>query len=787
VSARANRLAASLVAGCVVVGALLAARGCDETDGERVAPHAAGTPTPSRASATSTTAADAPRRPILRRGGRAAATTNAAPAQSGTVLVRVVGADDGAPIAHATVSVPDFEDEGLDRRTDADGVARFGPLEPTRWEFRATAPGRIAEYGTCLVAAGAETTLAFRLTPSVDLSIRVEDRRTGAPIADAKVRRIVVGAAIGLDATTDAAGRCTMPSMPDAVVRVTATVDGFDTAETLVRTSSRGAPATDVVLRLAPLGRMTGVVRAPDGTPVAGAMVLIKPTNVPIAEVGEPGWLGSIGRDARTSTETAADGRYVVSGIPRGRTYHAVAGGDNRAWARSEKTEGIAFDWSGDDLVRDFVLRPLCDVTVHVVRADGTPATDASLSTNLGRRGPWEKNFAQPTRPGEFLLPTCAPGPFELMVSGPNAPVAVRRIDVPAAAKFDATIQVGTPAEIHGVVVDDVGRPVSGATVSVLTSTTTSPSGYQRVYNGYKTDAGGAFRAKVGDMGSTTVDVEAVGHFKSAGVALTAPCDDARIVLRRAATLTFRVVTDDLTSPGIMRNPSVYFAGLPTPIYGRTDDDGRVRLEFEPRGAVQAQVFAYGSAPVVVAANLVAGEVCDVGDVRLVRPRRMTGRVVDAAGRPIANALVGVDAHQGRLMNASKNVIGAEETDADGSFAAEWAPPNGSLPLYVEAPGCLPLHATVTIAGDAPVVLTLSRGGLAWGEVVDAAGAPTPDVKIRFLDANGDDATTSNAHGVFDVRLAPGRYVVRADGCDDATIELREGGDEHVRLVGRSR
>ena len=35
------------------------------------------------------------------------------------------------------------------------------------------------------------------------------------------------------------------------------------------------------------------------------------------------------------------------------------------------------------------------------------------------------------------------------------------------------------------------------------------------------------------------------------------------------------------------------------------------------------------------------------------------------------------------------------------------------------------------------------------------------------------------------IRLAPGRYVVRAEGCDDVPVELREGGDEHVRVVAR--
>jgi hypothetical protein len=789
-SARARWFARAMVVACVVAGAMLASHGCDDVVRENVAPRAFAART--RASAAPTTAIDAARRPILRRGGRASPKADSAPAPFGTVLARVVGADDVAPIAGATVSVPDLEDDGLERRTDVDGVAKFGPLEPERWEFRASAPGRIAEYATCVVAAGAETTLPIRLTASVELNVRVEDRRTGEPIADAKVRRIVVGAAFGLDATTDASGRCRMPSMPDAVVRVTASVEGFDVAESLVRTSSRGTPPTDVVLRLAPIGRMTGVVRATDGTPAARAVVRVTAASDGPVRANGPFVLPRASSSEFDATADG-DGRYVVTGLVHGRRYRALALDSRGESGCSSTVERIFTTPDAAEAAQDFVLRPFGGLVVRVTKPDGSgaPSSMPTLTTAFGTSYPNEASGVRAD--GVFSFNRVPAGEVTFVVVGSDGGAAVRTVVVPSGATTEVGVRLGGSFEVRGVVVDDAGRPVAGAEVSFLRSWAESSFGGSRVDRSvYKCDASGAFRATVGVEGPTDAEVSAPGHLAGPTVRLTAPCDDALIVLRRAATLTFRAVADDASPVRVLPTfliDGVRIDGVRVSVLGRPDDDGLVRLELEPRGAVQAQIFAFGRAPVVVAARLVAGEVCDLGDVRFVKPRRMSGRVVDAAGRPIAGAFVCVDDHDGRVTSASKKMDRAMETDADGRFSGEWAPPSGVVPLRVDAPGFLELHATPTIAGDAPVVLTLARGGLAWGEVVDAAGAPISDVKVRFVDAAGADAATptADAHGVFDVRLASGRYVVRADGCDDVAIELREGGDAHVRFVERSR
>ncbi len=774
---RGNAVVGALVVGCAVIAAMLALRDCGGAD-MRPTSAASDVASRSRGARPTTSPSAIPETPTkpARRHTKSQDTPGAAtPSTGGIVVVHVATAEDGAPIAGATVGVQ--ESDAPERTTDADGVARLAHVAPGYQEIRVSARGWISEYGGRTIEAGRETNVSIRLSPACDLAIRVVEARTGAAVAGAKVHRAVVGAKLGLDLVADADGRCVAPSKADSVVRVTASSPGLENGAALVRVGPRGSPPQDVVVRLDSLGRMSGVVRGPDGLPVAGAKVVVAPPTEAVATF-ETAYSAVVGRNTRWS-KTGADGRYVVTELPCGRRWHAVAGGTDLG--TSDVVEGLAFAPGAVELVQDFTLRPNCDVTIRVVRADGTPASDARLSVLSLPGGGIGMSGSPAVSPGVYLIRGRPPGPLDVMISGPGEFLgAVRRIEVPAAATFDTAIETGAAPEIRGTVVDDLGGVVAGADVQWCLSPRSSS---QILYVTTKTDARGAFHASASGADPTTLTAKAEGFLPSGTVTLTAPCDDARIVLRRAATLAFHAVSGGAPMSKAMIHVLLDDDVEPLPP-GPNGPYGSVRIDCPPRGDATMRAFVQGFAPVVRRVRLEAGVVADLGDVEFSSGRTCVARVVDSAGCGVSGAAVRPD--DGLARAGSDPAVAV--TDADGDAVVTWAPQSGGLPVRAEADGFLMAHAVAQVVGDSPIVLTLARGGLAWGEIVDAAGASVPDVNVRFVNAAGVETSTSKAdvNGFFDARVAPGRYVVRADGCDDATVDLVEGGDAHVHLVRRT-
>ena len=102
----------------------------------------------------------------------------------------------------------------------------------------------------------------------------------------------------------------------------------------------------------------------------------------------------------------------------------------------------------------------------------------------------------------------------------------------------------------------------------------------------------------------------------------------------------------------------------------------------------------------------------------LPRGLEVTGRVVDAAGRPILGALV----IPGKEFRGP--VIPRATTDADGRFRLDRVSAGESV-LTVQARGYAPaLQEVVVRPGLAPVVFRLAKGRAIRGRVVDAQGEP---------------------------------------------------------------
>ena len=95
-----------------------------------------------------------------------------------------------------------------------------------------------------------------------------------------------------------------------------------------------------VVVRLALGGTVVGVVRDPDGRPVANATVYVMPAAVEELRQNPQGWrIGEAGVREQAATATSGGhGTYRVAGLALGVEYVAVAEAEGFAW--SPEVEG---------------------------------------------------------------------------------------------------------------------------------------------------------------------------------------------------------------------------------------------------------------------------------------------------------------------------------------------------------------------------------------------------------------------------------------------------------------
>jgi len=768
-------IAASILVVGAILGVVLATRGCAEDDAP---PSASAPPRRSTSAATQATSTspttDAPATKPLRRHPNAPETAvDPASETGGRVVVRVTRSEDGAPIADALVAVPYFEDA---RRTDSDGIARYGPLEPGEWEFEATAPARMQASAKCVVEARREKTVEMRLDPGADVWIRVEDRRTGAPIAGAKVARAVSGSDERVELTTAADGRCLVPTPPNSVFRATVSAGGYTSSEVMSRTDAHGSPPMQIVVRLASYGRLTGIVRSSDGAAKSGAHVCVATLGrSPLALATYGRGLQAEGPLDETTLEAVilcdATGRYAVERIPRGRRFQAAAVADG--FAASPVAE-FAFDDDAPEFVRDFTLPAPVPVTLRLLAPDGTPAKDARLVLKWPVRSTSVEWGVRPSPTATYPIQLDAAGPMELVVIRQKSFMSLHRIDVPpGGGTFDVVVEPTSNAAVAGVVVDEAGAPVAGATVRIAPKSARSNMGTVA-----RADADGVFHGAAFEPGPATYTAWGPGAIATERpIEFAAPCADLRVVLRRGACISLRLVENGAAVQGA--NFRAFLDDDPREL--RCESAAPFRFTCEPRGDADLRLVFYdGHAPIVRRVRLVAGTVDDLGELALANGRSLRVRVVDAAGRPVPGAAVVPDV-------GDRPPTGVPLTDAQGEIVEDIAPPSGGLPLLVVASGYADLRRTFTVEGDAPLVVRLTRGGVIWGEVSDAAGVSATDAMLHLVDSRGVEVTspTANRFGNFDVRVVAGRYVVRADGCDDVAVELADGGDAHVRMTRR--
>lgn len=585
----------------------------------------------------------------LRRGAEGALAATLQPARQ--VSGRVVDARTRQPVAGARVGSTWF---GLScratARTGADGAFQLA-LGPRDTALAAGAAG----YQRAVLDLRDSTQagpFTLALEPAAALAVRVVDER-GTPVAGAWVSAFPSGAgdrAAPLAAVSGLAGTVRLQAAAGVLYEVTAARDGFAPGSTMARASpAPGEPAAVVLTRGASArGRLIGE----DGEPVAGGEVALqqRPEDLD-GRPEEPARRAAAGPDGRFELLHLPPGRYRLSARAPGRAPVAQVAVEVPAGVRQVDLGDLPLA-AGTALagrVVDERDRPLAGAKIQVVSvpAAAPPAVSGA--------------------DGGFRLADLAPGRADLSVVREGyLQVTLRGVAVPAAEPLIVRLRPGR--SLAGRVTGLRGEPVAHATVYRLYFSEQDPGRFTGSSSTSlaSSDGEGRFLARGLDPGPLALLVEAPGY-RPRQLRIEIPDegdpDPLEIALETGAEVEGRVLAAGQPLAGVF--VSAYptsSAGPQSRALAATDGDGRYRLAGLAAGRHRIE--------------LVDTEGRQAAEELEVRPGRqeldlhlpgggLAGRVVDAAGAPVAGADLWANGPQNRHARSAP----------DGAFAFPSLPP----------------------------------------------------------------------------------------------------------------
>jgi len=588
-------------------------------------------------------------------------------------------------------------------------------------------------------------------------------------------------------AQADPAGEALILVDPGADYELTAEASGYRPA----RTTATPASSPELARRdprrltLAPAVEASGRVLGENGAPLTGAKVtLVAP------EAGSEILRLLAGRPTRVddelSTRTRDDGvfryervgpgRYSLVVVAQGHEPTVVAGVDVPSGA-------------GPHDLGSVFLKVGARLSGRVVDGSGQPIEGASVSVSLlsaDRRSA----AALPTREvtdgeGAFTVEGLGAGQaVELTIQKDGyLPAVVPSVRVPA--EEELRVQMKAAASLAGRVVNELGAPVPGATVKATPAASSGPLTRRLLSRGGLDDAtttgpDGKFRLDTMEPGAVELTVESdccLPAFRRLQLSAGEDVESLDIRLETGTVLQGRVI-DSTGSP--VTDATVSARGKRT----RSQADGTFRIDGLP--AEKLVVTAGHSELGRVRTAFVRFPEQDV-TLAFAPPARLTGRVVDTEGIPIAQARVDI---QGEGVHPPPFLT----TNRDGRFERKLQP--GMYDLRATRSGYAPADS-VSVAlspGETrPIELVLGTGLVVTGRLLGAERSQLATVSVYARSAQHRQRRGKiGMSGDFRiVGLSPGEWVLTAQTANgqraQRTIRLQETrADTHVDLeLGR--
>ncbi len=734
--------------------------------------------------------------------------------QGGSISGRVYD-NQGNPLANADVWA-DYWDGGGGTRTDENGNYTLQGLADGQYRVMAKAPGRVQKFylntlqhdeaTLVVVTAGQDTAdINFDLEPGGTISGVVYDDQ-GNPLADISVQGSQIeGRPGGSGTTTREDGTYTLEGLPFGEYKISAPGGGrwgaddsnwvmefyneetqYDQAD-LVTVAENNLNVSGVNFTLTQGGSITGRVYDNQGNPLANADVW--------ADNWDGGWAGGTRTDVNGNytIQGLADGQYRVMARAPGRVQNfylntlqydqaipvAVTTGQNTANINFALEPGGTI--SG--VVYDNLGNPLAYISVEGHRIDGpggggaTTGADGSFtleglpfgqySISAPGSDRWEENDGDWAREHYY----------DLVAVSENSP-SVTGINL-------SLVQGGS---ITGTVYDEMGHPLVNADVWADDYWGRGWAG------GTRTDENGNYTIRgLADGGQYRVAARAPGRVQkfyqntldwdqATPVIVTTGQDTASInfALDPGGTIS-GVVYDNQGHPLADISVGGHRIDGPGGAGATTREDGTYTLEGLPFGEyeiVAPESDRWGANDgnwaqsyndlVIVSVN--SPNMAGI-NLSLVRGGRITGRVYDELGNPLANADVWAEYWDGWA--------GGTRTDDNGNYILQGLA-DGQYRVTAKAPGRVQKRYLNTFMWDqmTPVVVTsgqdtaninfaLEPGGTISGVVYDDQGHPLADISV---DAwwHGPDSSigaTTGTDGSFTLEGLPfGEYEILAPG-----------------------
>jgi hypothetical protein len=629
------------------------------------------------------------------------------------------------------IRVADSDGDGLGDGVEAAASSRTNPLvadtdgdglldgDEAR---RGTDPGRADTDGDGL-ADGREVGLGLDpLAPNVTTTV------TGT-IVDPAGAAVVGAAAIVLDrftATSGAGGAFSIPNVPADRGDLAVFARLVQANRVLDGTSAPAPPVpggtTDVgQVRIDPIiGRVTGTVLSPRGTPVPGARVTVRS-----------------GSDVR-GVNADQTGVYRADNLPAGAV--TVEALDPRTGLRGRSTGTLV---AGQPAVIDVRLAPSGTITGTVLGRDGTtpagPGVAVTLSGPVGR--------ASTTGAfGEYRFDFVPLGSYQIEASdaaGNRGRATATLSGTNQVVSADVTF-LGR-GRVRGIVETATGSLVAGARVT-LTSHSLFGGSFSTT-----SSSSGAFEVDGVFLGGFSVSVEdpvtRLGGFASGGVGFDGDEPSVTVTLQPAGTLAGTVFQSD----GVTLAPSAVVTLQPSGRRATTDASGQFLFEFLPLGTYTLDVTAPATGDRGRGqATLTTPGAQVVSNVTLNGLAIVEVTVVDAGGVPAPGSQVTLTSRtvfggsrQGVTDAAGRVVFGGFLA---GPFSASAFEPVDRLGGAVDSSA---------LAGET-VALTvmLEPSGDIFGTVFAAGGmTPVPNIRVRLLPL-GKEFTTA-ATGAFRFDMVP--------------------------------
>jgi hypothetical protein len=338
---------------------------------------------------------------------------------------------------------------GSSARSGADGIARV-PARAGAWLATVRAPG-LAPGAVELVRAPREdaTRVEAALAPGASLEgvVRAGGRPVEAQVRLVPSAAVRLGVALGAPAEetpalrADAGGRFRVDGLAPGLWTVEVVAAGQHPARVERVAVPRAAP---LEVSLDTLASLSGEALLPGGRAAAGVTVR------------------AVSREHVASSTTDASGRFALA-VPGGEyallaTQGSAAGAlDGVTVAPGATARGLAVH-----------LAPAAALDGLAARAGGAPAADADVAvTRHGTGGVVAR--ARAAADGSFAVAGLAPGSYDVRVAAAGAsPALLAGVTLGAGQRFPLRAELPALGSIEGTVADPAGRPLSGATVAVV-------------------------------------------------------------------------------------------------------------------------------------------------------------------------------------------------------------------------------------------------------------------------------------------------------------------------------